>query len=142
MELAIDAGASIINDISALSDKKAAYVIAKNNVGLIIMHMKGQPNNMQKNPKYRNVSYEVFSFLNEKKQYAIKKGIKEENILIDPGIGFGKNDNHNIKIFKDLALFHYLKSPYLSFICFIILVSSLYRIFFRQHLQYFLKYIG
>ena len=110
MELAIDAGASIINDISALSDKKAAYVIAKNNVGLIIMHMKGQPNNMQNNPKYRNVSYEVLSFLNEKKQYAINKGIKEENILIDPGIGFGKNDNHNIKIFKDLALFHYLKS--------------------------------
>ena len=74
------------------------------------MHMKGLPNNMQKNPKYKNVSYEVLNFLHKKKQYALQKGIKEENILIDPGIGFGKNDNHNIKIFKDLALFHYLKS--------------------------------
>jgi len=110
MELAIDAGAHIINDISALSDKKAAHIIAKNKVGLILMHMKGQPNNMQKNAKYNNVSYEVLNFLDEKKQYAIQKGIKEENILIDPGIGFGKNDNHNLKIFKDLALFHYLKS--------------------------------
>ena len=65
---------------------------------------------MQKKPIYNNVSYEVLHFLDKKKQYALQKGIKEENILIDPGIGFGKNDNHNLKIFKDLALFHYLKS--------------------------------
>tara|TARA_Y100001970_G_scaffold291021_1_gene426730 strand:+ start:1083 stop:2147 length:1065 start_codon:yes stop_codon:yes gene_type:complete len=110
MQLAIDAGVKIINDVSALSDKKAASIIAKNKVGLIIMHMKGQPNNMQKKPKYKNVSYEILHYLKKKKDYALEKGIKEENILIDPGIGFGKNDKHNLKIFKDLALFHYLKS--------------------------------
>ena len=72
--------------------------------------MKGKPDNMQKDPNYKNVSYEVLSFLKKKKDYALEKGIDEKNILIDPGIGFGKNDNHNIKIFRDLALFHSLKS--------------------------------
>ena len=110
MQLAIDAGVKIINDVSALSDKKAANIIAKNKVGLIIMHMKGQPNNMQKKPNYRNVSYEVLHYLRKKKNFAIERGVKEENILIDPGIGFGKDDKHNLKIFKDLALFNYLKS--------------------------------
>ena len=110
MQAAIDAGAKIINDISSLSDEKSANIIAKNKVGLILMHMKGQPNYMQKNPKYKNVSYEVLNFLNDKKKYAIQKGIKEENIIVDPGIGFGKNDNHNLKIFRDLTVFHSLKS--------------------------------
>ncbi len=110
MQLAIDEGVKIINDISALSDNKAASIIAKNKAGLIIMHMKGQPDNMQKKPKYGNVSYEVLHYLKKRKTYALEQGIKEENILIDPGIGFGKNDNHNLKIFKDLALFHSLKS--------------------------------
>ena len=110
MQAAIDAGTKIINDISSLSDEKSANIIAKNKVGLILMHMKGQPNYMQKNPKYKNVSYEVLNFLNDKKKYAIQKGIKEENIIIDPGIGFGKNDNHNLKIFRDLTVFHSLKS--------------------------------
>jgi dihydropteroate synthase len=110
MQAAIDAGAKIINDISSLSDERSANIIAKNKVGLILMHMKGQPNYMQKNPKYKNVSYEVLNFLDDKKKYAIQKGIKEENIIIDPGIGFGKNDNHNLKIFRDLTLFHGLKS--------------------------------
>ena len=110
MQAAIDAGATIINDISSLSDERSANIIAKNKVGLILMHMKGQPNYMQKNPKYKNVSYEVLNFLNDKKKYAIQKGIKEKNIIIDPGIGFGKNDNHNLRIFRDLTIFHSLKS--------------------------------
>ena len=110
MQLAIDEGVQVINDISALSDKKSADIIAKNKVGLILMHMKGKPDNMQKDPKYKNVSYEVLSFLKKKKDYALERGIDEKNILIDPGIGFGKNDNHNIKVFRDLALFHSLKS--------------------------------
>ena len=110
MQAAIDAGATIINDISSLSDERSANIIAKNKVGLILMHMKGQPNYMQKNPKYKNVSYEVLNFLNNKKKYAIQKGIKERNIIIDPGIGFGKNDNHNLRIFRDLTIFHSLKS--------------------------------
>ena len=110
MQAAIDEGATIINDISSLSDDKSAKIIAKNNTGLIMMHMQGQPENMQKRPKYKNVSFEVTKYLELKKKYAIKKGIKEKNIIIDPGIGFGKNDKHNLKIFKDLALLHSLKS--------------------------------
>ena len=110
MQAAIDEGASIINDISALSDDKAADIISKNDVGLIMMHMQGQPENMQKRPLYKNVSFEITEYLESKKGYAIKKGIKEKNIIIDPGIGFGKNDKHNLKIFKDLALLHSLKS--------------------------------
>jgi len=110
MQAAIDEGATIINDISALSDDKAADIISKNNSGLIMMHMQGQPNNMQNKPMYKNVSFEIKKYLESKKNYAIKKGIKEKNIIIDPGIGFGKNDTHNLKIFKDLALLHSLKS--------------------------------
>jgi dihydropteroate synthase len=110
MQAAIDAGATIINDISALNDKNAAKIISKNNVGLIIMHMQGVPNNMQKKPLYKNVSFDIVKYLEEKKIYAIKKGIKEKNILIDPGIGFGKNDQHNLKMLRDLALLHSLKS--------------------------------
>ena len=110
MQAAIDEGATIINDISALSDDKAADIISKNNSGLIMMHMQGQPNNMQNKPVYKNVSFEIKKYLESKKNYAIKKGIKEKNIIIDPGIGFGKNDTHNLKIFKDLALLHSLRS--------------------------------
>ena len=110
MQAAIDVGATIINDISALSDKKAPHIIAKNKVGLILMHLQGSPENMQEKPKYNNVSYEILNFLNEKKQYAIQNGIKDKNILIDPGIGFGKTDSHNLKIFRDLPAFHYLQS--------------------------------
>ena len=100
MERAIDAGAKIINDISALNDKNSANVISKNKVGVILMHMRGTPKNMQIKPKYKNVSIEITNYLEEKKRYAINYGIKENKILIDPGIGFGKNDYHNIKIFN------------------------------------------
>jgi len=110
MQAAIDVGASIINDISSLSDKKAANVISKNKVGLILMHMQRQPNNMQISPQYKNVSFEITKYLKEKRNYAIKMGIKAKNILIDPGIGFGKNDIHNLKIFNDLTLLHSLNS--------------------------------
>ena len=113
MKKAIDAGAKIINDVSALKDKKAAKIISKNKVGIILMHMQGKPLNMQTKPTYKNVSLEILDFLDEKKRYAINNGVKENYILIDPGIGFGKNDMHNIKIFKDLSLLHSLNSDIL-----------------------------
>jgi len=110
MKKAIDAGAKIINDISSLNDKNSANIISKNKVGVILMHMQGTPKNMQKNPNYKNVSIEITNFLEDKKKYAIDHGIKENKILIDPGIGFGKNDYHNIKIFKDLSMLHSINS--------------------------------
>ena len=110
MEKAIDAGAKIINDISSLGDENSAKIISKNKVGIILMHMKGLPYNMQKYPKYKNSSIEVTNYLELKKRYALQHGIKENKIMIDPGIGFGKNDSHNIKLFKDLTMLHTLNS--------------------------------
>ena len=109
MVKAIDAGARIINDISALSDKNSAQVIRENGVGVILMHMKGNPSNMQDNPKYENVLYEILTFLETRKNYANSEGIPNEKILVDPGIGFGKTDEHNIKIFKNLSMLHNLQ---------------------------------
>ena len=106
----VNAISDVINDISALGDKNSANIISKNKVGVILMHMKGTPLDMQSNPQYKNVSIEITNYLSQKIQYALDKGIKENKILIDPGIGFGKNDNHNIKIFKDLGMLHILKS--------------------------------
>ena len=110
MEKAIDAGAKIINDISALSDKNSVDIISKNKAGVVLMHMQGTPNNMQFKPKYKNVSIEIIDYLENKKNYAINHGIQENKILIDPGIGFGKNDYHNIKIFNDLSMLHSINS--------------------------------
>ena len=110
MEKAIDVGAKIINDISALKDNNSAEIISKNKVGLILMHMNGMPKNMQKNPTYENVSLEITNYLELKKKYALNNGIKENKILLDPGIGFGKNDKHNLKIFRDLSMLHSINS--------------------------------
>jgi len=109
MVKAIEAGARIINDISALSDKNSAQVIYENEVGVILMHMKGNPSNMQNSPQYENVLYEILTFLENRKNYANSIGISNEKILLDPGIGFGKTDEHNIKIFKNLSMLHNLK---------------------------------
>ncbi len=110
MEKAIDSGAKIINDISSLNDKNSANIISKNKVGVVLMHMLGNPSNMQTNPIYKNVSIEIINYLEEKKKYAINHGIKENKILIDPGIGFGKKDYHNIKIFRNLGMLHCINS--------------------------------
>lgn len=110
MEKAIDAGAQIINDISSLKDKKSAEIISKNKVGVVLMHMQGNPQTMQQNPNYNNVSLEITNYLELKRKFALNNGIKENNILLDPGIGFGKNDYHNIKIFRDLSMLHSLNS--------------------------------
>ena len=110
MAKAIDAGAKIINDISALSDKNAAKIISKNKVGVILMHMQGNPKNMQIRPNYKNTNIEILNFLEERINYAMISGIKRKNILIDPGIGFGKTYKHNLEIFDQLGIYHNLKT--------------------------------
>ncbi|UCF09265.1 MAG: dihydropteroate synthase [Thermoplasmata archaeon] len=88
---AIDAGACMINDISAARfDSKLMDVAREYEVPLALMHMKGTPKNMQENPTYDSVMGEIKEFLNERVGFAVTKGIPRENILIDPGIGFGK----------------------------------------------------
>ncbi len=107
-------GASMINDITSLrGDEKLIDVIKKYDVPVCLMHMKGTPNNMQKNPYYKDIIKEIKDFLRKKSNYALDKGVKKENIIVDPGIGFGKRtgsgieDNctvlANIKEFKKLG---------------------------------------
>lgn len=103
---AIKAGAVIINDISALRfDPDMASLAASNDVPLVLMHMKGTPENMQENPVYSDVIAEIVGFLDSALEAAVKAGVKEEMIILDPGIGFGKTLNHNLQIIRGLNRF-------------------------------------
>ena len=111
-EAAIKAGAGIINDVSGLRfDKNMAAVAAKHKVPVVIMHSQGDPENMQKAPKYEDLISEILQFFDESMQYAIKEGVKEQNIILDPGIGFGKTVEHNIEILKKLSEFRSFGRP-------------------------------
>lgn len=95
---ALDIGANMINDVSALrSDEKLAKIVAEYDIPICLMHMKGEPRNMQINPVYDDVVREIYDFLKERTEYAISQGIKKENIIIDPGIGFGKRTGKGIE---------------------------------------------
>lgn len=111
---ALDLGVSVVNDISALRfDKKMARLIARYKACVVLMHMKGIPKTMQKNPQYQDVVSEVISFLTEAIQRAKEAGISEDRIIIDPGIGFGKSLKHNIEILQRLAQLKSLGRPIL-----------------------------
>ena len=99
---AIDAGAKIVNDVTALSDPEMASLCGDRGVELILMHMQGTPRTMQKNPTYADVVAEVRSFLADRLALAVSQGMEEEKIWIDPGIGFGKNLDHNLELIKEL----------------------------------------
>ncbi len=109
---AISAGASIVNDISAMTfDKKMKNVIAEKKATAVIMHMKGTPTDMQKNPYYDDVILEIYDYLNERIKFAEKNGISK--IIIDPGIGFGKRIEDNYEILNRLKEFRGLNKPLL-----------------------------
>ena len=111
-EKALQVGATIVNDVSAGSfDKKMFNVVAKYNAGICLMHSKGLPENMQDNPHYDNVLFDIYDYINEKITEAESKGISRINIMVDPGIGFGKNSRHNIEIIKKAGLFLGLGCP-------------------------------
>jgi len=99
---AIRAGASIVNDVTALSDPEMPRVVADSGVTICLMHMQGTPQTMQFEPKYENVVEEVRSFLFERAQYAKAAGIRGANIWLDPGIGFGKTLVHNLALLRNL----------------------------------------
>ena len=91
-------GAHMINDITALrGDDNLPNIVADYNVPICLMHMKGTPKNMQKNPVYDDVVLEVKNFLKERAELAMSKGIKKENIIVDPGLGFGKRTGQGIE---------------------------------------------
>lgn len=101
---AIEAGAQIINDISALrTDPQIASLAAQTKAGLILMHMKGTPKTMQENPRYDDVVAEVRQFLAERTDFAQSQGVEKSRIAVDPGIGFGKTLDHNLIIIRNLA---------------------------------------
>ena len=117
-ECCIEAGASLINDITALrGDKTLLSVIKKYNVPVCLMHMKGTPENMQKNPSYKDLIKEITNFFKKRSEYAIKNGISKEKIIIDPGIGFGKRTGNGIEdncnILANLSEFKKLGFPLL-----------------------------
>jgi dihydropteroate synthase len=103
---ALAAGASIINDISALSaDPGMAAVVAGSSAGVVLMHMQGTPSTMQANPRYHDVVSEIHDFLAERIDWAGARGIPRERIAIDPGIGFGKTREHNLELLRNLERF-------------------------------------
>ncbi|KRT35677.1 dihydropteroate synthase [Acetomicrobium hydrogeniformans ATCC BAA-1850] len=113
-EAAVEAGADIINDISGLSfDSNMADTIARLGVPVIIMHIKGTPKDMQKDPRYDDVIGEIKEFLEDKMALAAKSGIKREQIVLDPGLGFGKRNEDNLCILKNIREFRSLGRPIL-----------------------------
>lgn len=113
-ECAIDLGAEIINDISGgKDDPEILNVVAKYKKYIILMHIKGTPKNMQVNPVYEDVVKEVKSSLQKSVEKAIESGIEKEKIIIDPGIGFGKNTQDNLKLIKNIDKFVSTKYPVL-----------------------------
>lgn len=111
---ALDAGASIVNDISGLRfDPDMPKVVAEYNVPVVIMHIKGTPKNMQVNPVYEALIPEIMDYLRTGIRLALNYGVKEDRIIIDPGIGFGKTFEHNLEILKNLHEFTLLGKPIL-----------------------------
>ncbi len=111
---AVRAGASIVNDISALRfDPLMASAIARAGVPVVLMHMKGTPENMQDNPVYKDLVTEIMDFLKDAIDRSSKAGIREDLIIVDPGIGFGKSFDNNLQIIKELSRFSSLRKPVL-----------------------------
>ena len=111
-EKALEAGASMVNDISAGSfDKKMFEVVAKHRAGICLMHSQGLPENMQNKPHYDEILLDLYDYFQEKIAEAQSKGIPREKIVIDPGIGFGKNLHHNLEIINKISLFLGLGRP-------------------------------
>jgi dihydropteroate synthase len=109
MDAALDAGARIVNDVSALShDPQSLALIARRGPAVVLMHMRGEPRTMQRNPVYASPLVEVMEFLEARIQACAGAGILRENIAIDPGIGFGKLVQHNLELLAGISAFHAL----------------------------------
>ncbi|MDW6003065.1 dihydropteroate synthase [Vibrio mangrovi] len=113
MQQAIDAGADLINDIRSLQEPGALDVVAKADIPVCLMHMQGQPGTMQCHPEYRDVLQEVYVFLHDRIAECEKAGIRRENIILDPGFGFGKSLEHNYRLLANLKTFHQFGLPLL-----------------------------
>jgi dihydropteroate synthase len=111
---ALTAGASLINDVTALrADPEMAAVVADSGADCCLMHMQGDPRTMQQNPSYEDVVDDVKAFLAERLQFAVRAGIAENQIMLDPGIGFGKTDTQNLQLLARLDELTTLGAPIL-----------------------------
>ncbi len=111
---ALEAGAQIVNDVTALrGDADMAALVAQRGAGLVLMHMRGEPRTMQKDPRYDDVVAEVTAFLQRQAQAAQEAGVAREAIVVDPGIGFGKNLEHNLALIRHLGSLRALGYPVL-----------------------------
>jgi len=114
MNKGIKIGIKLINDVSGLSyDSETINVLKKSKSPFVIQHSQGNPENMQNNPKYKNELLDIYDFFEKKIKFLRSKGIKHDNIIIDPGIGFGKNLKHNMNLIRSVSIFHTLGFPIL-----------------------------
>ena len=114
MKKGIECGVDIINDVSGLNfDKKSFDVINSKKIPFILHHMQGTPDTMQNNPKYDDALLDIFDFFEKKINFCLKKKYKKQFIFLDPGIGFGKNLDHNLRIMSKISTFHSLGCPIL-----------------------------
>ena len=114
MERGIKYGVKIINDVSGLShDLETINIIKKYKIPFVIQHSQGTPKNMQIKPSYKNELLDVYDFFEQKIKFLRSIGIKHNNIIIDPGIGFGKNLRHNVNLISNISIFHTLGFPIL-----------------------------
>jgi dihydropteroate synthase len=113
-EAVLDAGARVVNDVTALrGDLRMASLIAERGCPVVLMHMLGKPKSMQRDPRYEDVVCEVRDFLVGRVEYALNAGVREENVILDPGIGFGKTLRHNLELLNNLNIFVKLGFPVL-----------------------------
>ena len=114
MENGIRMGVKLINDVSGLSyDPKTINILKKYKIPFVIQHSVGTPENMQKKAKYKNELLDIYDFFEDKIKLIRSKGIKHNNIILDPGIGFGKNLKHNMNLIRGVSIFHSLGFPIL-----------------------------
>jgi dihydropteroate synthase len=112
MAAAIEAGASIVNDVTALTGDPDSLALASDSgLPVILMHMQGEPGTMQDNPQYDDAALEVFGYLKERVQICEAAGVKRDRIAVDPGIGFGKTLDHNLDILARLDIYRDLGCP-------------------------------
>ncbi len=114
MTKGINLGVKIINDVSGLNfDSKTIDVLKKSKIPFVIQHSQGDPEYMQKKPNYKNELLDIYDFFEKKIKFLRSEGIKHNNIILDPGIGFGKNLKHNMTLIHNISIFHSLGFPIL-----------------------------
>ena len=112
MQKGINLGVNLINDVSGLSfDKNSIKILKKYKTPFVLQHSRGTPDIMQKNPKYKNVVLDIYDYFEDKIKFLRKNGILHNKIILDPGIGFGKNFKHNVMLLQNISIFHSLGLP-------------------------------